>query len=88
MLSDYKADTPDDGQYDMDIVMRKFVEYFYDIYGQNNEEFVEDNGRKLFLLYLKTIINGMGNHYIEAQTRDARRSYYSQSILITKRYSI
>jgi hypothetical protein len=63
-----------DGQYDMDIVMRKFVEYFYDIYGQNNEGFVEDNGRKLFLLYLKTIINGMGNHYIEAQTRDARRT--------------
>lgn len=59
---------------DMDIVMKKFVEYFHDIYGQNNEQFVEDNGRKFFLLYLKPIINGVGNYYIEAQTRDERRT--------------
>lgn len=63
-----------DGQLDMDTVMRKFVEYFHDIYGQNNDRFVEDNGRKLFQLYLKPIINGIGNYYIEAQTRDARRT--------------
>lgn len=31
-------------------------------------------GRKFFLLYLKPIINGTGNYYLEAQTRDARRT--------------
>lgn len=63
-----------DGRLDMDRVMERFVVSFDDIYGQNNERFVEDNGRKLFLLYLKPIINGTGNYYIEAQTRDERRT--------------
>lgn len=35
---------------------------------------MEENGRKLFLLYLKPIINGTGNYYVEAQTRDYRRT--------------
>ena len=35
---------------------------------------METYGRKFFLLYLKPIINGRGNYYIEAQTRDVRRT--------------
>jgi len=31
-------------------------------------------GRRLFLLFLKPIINGTRNYYLEAQTRDARRT--------------
>ena len=30
--------------------------------------------RKLFLLYLRPIINGTGNYYIESQTRDQKRT--------------
>lgn len=63
-----------DKRLDMDLVLKKFVEYFCDIYGDNDWKFVESQGRKLFLLYLKPIINGVGNYYIEAQTRDARRT--------------
>ena len=59
---------------DMDLVIEKFVLYFQDIYGESDEKFLEEQGRKLFLLYLKPIINGTGNYYIEAQTRDARRT--------------
>lgn len=59
---------------DMYLALQKFVEYFTDIYGDNDEKFVEDYGRKFFLLYLKPIINGTGNYYIEAQTRDASRT--------------
>ena len=59
---------------DMDLALEKFVEYFTDIYGDNDEKFVETYGRKFFLLYLKPIINGTGNYYIEAQTRDASRT--------------
>lgn len=59
---------------DMDLVLEKFVEYFHDIYNESDAEFVESYGRKFFLLYLKPIINGTGNYYIEAQTRDARRT--------------
>ena len=36
--------------------------------------FLEENGRRFFLLYLKPIINGVGNYYLEAQTRDAGRT--------------
>lgn len=62
------------GRLDMDLVMQKFVEYFNDIYGDNDEKFVEDYGRQFFLLYLKPIINGTGNYYLEAQTRDMKRT--------------
>ncbi len=59
---------------DMERVLEKFVQYFHDIYGENNDKFIEEQGRKIFLLYLRPIINGTGNYYIEAQTRDAKRT--------------
>ena len=62
------------GKLNMDLVLEKFVIYFTDIYGHNDERFVEAHGRKFFLLYLKPIINGVGNYYIEAQTRDSKRT--------------
>ena len=62
------------GRLNMRLILERFVEHFADIYGDNSEKFMEEQGRKLFLLYLKPIINGTGNYYIEAQTRDARRT--------------
>lgn len=62
------------GGLDMKMVLEKFVMHFSDIYGAHDEKFIEKYGRKFFLLYLKPIINGRGNYYIEAQTRDARRT--------------
>lgn len=62
------------GRLDMDLVLQKFVKHFTDIYGENDEKFLEAYGRKFFLLYLKPIINGTGNYYLEAQTRDAGRT--------------
>lgn len=35
----------------------------------STDKFIEDNGRKLFLLYIRPLINGSGNYYIESQTR-------------------
>ncbi len=63
-----------DGKLDMELVLERFVVHFTDIYGENDWKFIEDYGRKFFLLYLKPIINGAGNYYIEAQTRDAKRT--------------
>lgn len=59
---------------DMELVLKKFVEYFHEIYGEKDTNFIEKYGRKFFLLYLKPIINGTGNYYLEAQTRDERRT--------------
>lgn len=62
------------GQLDMELVLERFVVSFTEIYGDAEEAFVEENGRRFFLLYLKPIINGVGNYYIEARTRDMRRT--------------
>lgn len=63
-----------DGRLDMERVLEWFVVHYHDIYGDNDEKFIEKYGRKFFLLYLKPIINGTGNYYLEAQTRDAGRT--------------
>lgn len=63
-----------DGQLNMDAVMTKFMRHFTDVYADSTEVFKEENGRRLFLLYLKPIINGRGNYYIETQTRNQRRT--------------
>lgn len=63
-----------DGKLDMEQVLERYVESFTDIYYDADETFVEENGRRFFLLYLKPIINGVGNFYVEARTRNMRRT--------------
>ena len=63
-----------DNRLNMELILERFVIHFAEIYGEKNEKFVEEYGRRFFLLYLKPIINGVGNYYIEAQTRDAKRT--------------
>lgn len=63
-----------DGRLDMKKVLERFVIHFSDLYGSNDDKFIEKEGRKFFLLYLKPIINGTGNYYVEAQTRDEGRT--------------
>lgn len=62
------------GYLNMRLVLEKFVQHFNDLYGDSDETFLEDEGRKYFLLYLRPIINGTGNYYIETQTREQRRT--------------
>ncbi len=63
-----------DGKLDMEQVLERFVVSFSDIYADADETFLEENGRRFFLLYLKPIINGVGNFYVEARTRNMRRT--------------
>ena len=44
------------------------------MYGACEEKFIEESARKLFLLYLRPIINGAGNYYIESRTRSMGRT--------------
>lgn len=62
------------GQLNMELVLEKFILHFNDIYGSKPNKFKEEDGRKLFLLYLRPIINDVGNYYIEAQIRNSRRT--------------
>ena len=54
--------------------MRKFYEYYTSLYSEEDTKFVEKYGRKIFLMYLKPIINGTGNFYVEDQSRSRKRS--------------
>ena len=62
------------GRLDMVAVLNGFIRTYNQVYGPLSEKFKEKDGRELFLLYLKPIINGTGNFYIEAQTRDQLRT--------------
>ena len=76
----YKASLTDksqfivDGCLNMRLILEKFVVHFNDLYGDSDETFIEEEGRKYFLLYLRPIINGTGNYYIEARTRGQKRT--------------
>ena len=63
-----------DGKLNMRLILERFCETYTEIYGPLVDRFREKDGRELFLLYLKPIINGTGNYYIEAQTRDQTRT--------------
>ena len=68
-----KSQFTENGVLDMNRILEKFVVHFNEIMGDKPEKFLEEKGREYFLLYLRPIINGTGNYYIEAQTRDHRR---------------
>ncbi|MDE7311555.1 MAG: ATP-binding protein [Eubacterium sp.] len=62
------------GHLNMRLILEKFAVHFNDLYGDRDLSFVEEEGRKYFLLYLRPIINGTGNYYIESRTRGLRRT--------------
>lgn len=55
-------------------ILERFVESFDELYGDRDETFLEDVGRRYFMLFLKPIINGVGNCYVEAETRNRERT--------------
>ncbi len=62
------------GHLNMELVLEKFVIHFDDLYGDCTDRFKEEDGRRYFLLYLRPIINGIGNYYIESRTRNMERT--------------
>lgn len=72
------------------LVLEKFVETFHYLYGDREETFLEDEGRRYFMLFLQPIINGVGNCSVEPRTRNNERMdlviYYQgeQSIIEMK----
>ena len=61
------------GHLNMEYILERYIVCFNDIYGDNMEKFVEEEGRRRFLLYIRPIINGTGNYYIEARTRNNKK---------------
>lgn len=61
------------GHLDMDAMLERYVTIFHDLYYDQNEPFSEEEGRRRFLLFVRPVINGTGNYYVEAETRNNRR---------------
>ena len=63
-----------DGMIDMPYLLDRFVVHMNETFHLDKDhKFLEENGREIFLTYLRPIINGVGNYYIEAQTRNNDR---------------
>ena len=62
------------GQLNIDLLLEKYVVHFNDLYGDCTDRFKEEDGRRYFLLYLRPIINGSGNYYVESRTRNMERT--------------
>ncbi len=61
------------GHLDIRRILVKFVETFDFLYGDQDETFLEEAGRRYFILFLKPIINGIGNYSVESRTRNNER---------------
>lgn len=64
----------ENGKLNMRLVIDHFIKTYTQVFGPLEEKFKEKDGREQFLLFLKPIINGTGNYYIEAQTRNQTRT--------------
>lgn len=61
------------GKLNIERVLLKFQELMQSEYRAEDEKFLEQNGRLLFLCFIKPIINGTGFYYVEPQTRNNER---------------
>ncbi len=62
-----------EGTLDMPKILRKFQEFMKENYSQKDAEFIEREGRLIFLSFLKPIINGRGFDFKEPNIGEERR---------------
>ena len=72
-LSPFQLNYVHNGHLNMEHVITRFADLMHQEYRKSDEEFLERQGRLIFLSFLKPIINGTGFYYVEPQTRDNRR---------------
>jgi len=61
------------GILDMELILEKFQELMIQEYRKNDDEFIEKRGRLIFLAFIKPIINGIGDYFIEPEMRDSKK---------------
>ncbi|MCL1989905.1 MAG: PD-(D/E)XK nuclease family protein [Defluviitaleaceae bacterium] len=63
----------DDGSLNMTLILEKYTQYLKDLYDDKQNDFIENNARLLFSIFIKSIINGTGFMYREPVISDRRR---------------
>jgi hypothetical protein len=58
---------------DVKSIMSKFQEFMKEQYSQKDRDFIERNGRLLFLAFIRPIINGRGFSFKEVQVSEEKR---------------
>ncbi|MGL5615368.1 MAG: GxxExxY protein [Sarcina sp.] len=62
-----------DGGLNMKLILLRFQQFMKENYSTKDNKFLEDNGRLLFLAFIKPIINGVGFDYKEVQISEEKR---------------
>jgi len=63
----------EDNKFNMPLCVEKFAQHYYELYGDSEKKFLENECRMLFLTYIKPLINGAGFCHVESETRNAKR---------------
>lgn len=61
------------GNLKFEFILDKFQELMEEEYRDSTKEFIEKEGRLIFLAFIKPIINGTGFYFVESETRDNMR---------------
>jgi hypothetical protein len=61
------------GNLDMRLLLERFNAFMKAEYREKDADFLERQGRLIFLSFLKGVINGSGNYAVEPETRNAMR---------------
>lgn len=61
------------GHLNLEYALERFSAMMHEEYRNEDEGFLERQGRLVFLSFIKPIINGTGFYYVEPQTRDDKR---------------
>jgi hypothetical protein len=63
----------ENGVLNMDYILQRFNVFMKSEYRDSDSDFIEQEGRLVFLAFLKPIINGEGNYAVEPETRNNQR---------------
>jgi hypothetical protein len=59
-----------DSIFNMELCLSRFKKHYAEIYTVKDLDFLERDGKLIFMTYLKPLINGLGFYHFEPETRD------------------
>ena len=69
----FRIDVTRGGQFDMELCLSKFAEFYRQTFSPKNIPVMEKQARLIFLAFLHALINGEGFYHIESAFTDSRR---------------
>jgi len=73
MLRSCKSEIVEKNSLDMELLIRRFANHYYEIYNSRDMSFLERECRLLFITYLRAAINGVGFYHLESEVRENKK---------------